>query len=128
MPRDLSDSQTVSTVGQGLYQMLIHRLPERMRDDFTQEQLAALRDAARHCEWGTHPVDLRWRLPGLFKRYYLVVLAGPELRGAQRRTEESRHRSPTSLASVLFLLCLTTGGTILGGLIFTLLVVWFRSM
>ncbi len=128
MPRDLSDSQTVSTVGQGLYQMLIHRLPERMRDDFTKEQLAALRDAARHCEWGTHPVDLRWSLPGLFKRHYLVVLAGPERRGAQRRTEESRHRNPTSLASVLFLVSLATGGTVLGGVIFTLLFTWYLSM
>ncbi len=108
--------------------MLIHRMPERMRDDFTKEQLAALRDAARHCEWGKHPVDLRWSLPGLFKRYYLVVLAGPERRGDQRHLEERRQRSPTSLASVLFLVGLATGGTVLGGLIFTLLFTWYLSM
>lgn len=128
MPRDLSESQPVSTVGHGLYQMLIHRLPERMRDDFTKEQLAALRVATRHCEWGRHSVDLRWSLPGLFKRYYFVVLAGPERRGLQRRLVESRQRNPTSLASMLFLVGLATGGTVLGGAIFTLLFTWFLSM
>ncbi len=128
MPRDLSEPVEVSAEGEGLYQALINRLPERARNGFSQEQLAALRDAARHCKWDSHPVDLRWSLPLLFKRYYLVVLAGPECRGEQRRMEEGRHHPRATLANFVFLACLATVGTILGGSVFTLLFTWYLSV
>lgn len=128
MPRDLSDSVEVSAEGEGIYQALINRLPERVRNGFSQEQLAALRDAARRCKWGSHPVDLRWSLPMLFQRCYLVVLAGPERRGEQRRMEESRRNSWATLANLVFLACLAMGGTVFGGLVFTLLFTWYLSV
>ncbi len=128
MPRDLSEPVEVSAEGEGLYQALISRLPERVRNGFSQEQLAALRDAARRCKRGSHPVDLRWNIPLLFKRCYLVVLAGPERRGEHRRMEEGRRYPRATLANLVFLACLAMGGTVFGGAVFALLFTWYLSV
>ncbi len=128
MPRDLSEPVEVSAEGEELYQALTNRLPERVHNGFSQEQLAALRDASRRCKWGSHPVDLRWNLPLFFKRCYLVVLAGPERRGELRRMEEGRRNPWATLANLVFLACLAMGGTVFGGFVFTLLFTWYLSV
>jgi len=128
MPRDLTDHGAMDSDGRGLYEALVRCLPEHGLKEFTQAQLTALRDAARRYRWGPHPVDLRWSLPLLFKRFYLVVLAGPERRGESRRMEEHRRNPRATLANLATLAVLAMAGTVIGGFLFSLLFTWFLTV
>lgn len=128
MPRDLTDDDSVDSDGRGLYEALVRCLPEQGLKEFTQAQLVALRDAARRYRWGPHPVDLRWSLPLLFKRFYLVILAGPERRGENRRMEERRRISRMTFANLAVLALLGLAGTVVGGFVFSLLFTWFLTV
>lgn len=82
---------------------LKERLPEDLKDSFTEEQLAALKVALGARQWGQHPLDLR----GTFKlwrwRYYFVILAGRNRRDLSR-TERNLSRIATAASLALFLL------------------------
>ncbi len=56
-------------------------------------------------KWPDHPVDVRLSIPILWRRFYFVLLAGPERRSAERRKYE-RARRPVRLIADIILLAL----------------------
>ena len=86
---------------------VLARMPREIRSGFTLEQLGALDMALDFNNPTPHSVNLRVTLFGWF---YLVVLAGPERRKPERRSEE-RKRHPLRSAGNIVLL---TGVTVLG--------------
>ncbi|SFG64152.1 3-phosphoshikimate 1-carboxyvinyltransferase [Neptunomonas qingdaonensis] len=87
------------------------RLPEDLKESFTQEQLAALKIAFGARKWGQHPVDLRGTLKFWRWRYYFVFLAGRNKRDLSRR-EQDLSRIATAFAVASFLLFATIVGLI----------------
>ncbi len=67
-----------------------------------------------HAEWSgrDHSVNIRVSLPLFFERYYLTVVAGKELRSAERRKEESQKHPLWTAANTIVLF---TAGFIVGG-------------
>ena len=59
-----------------------------------------------------HLLNIRVSLPLFFGRYYVVVLAGKELRSPERRIEERRRHPLWTLANTIILFA---GGFIVGG-------------
>lgn len=53
-----------------------------------------------------HAVDARLSIPLFGRRYYLVILAGAELRNAERRNRDRRRHPLLTLGNVLFLAAL----------------------
>ncbi|HYM31361.1 MAG TPA: hypothetical protein VEU47_08695 [Candidatus Cybelea sp.] len=86
------------------------RIPADTVSSFTDRQLMAIRMAfgARHR--GVHTIDIRISLPLLWRRIYLVVLAGGERRSPNRRRSD-RRRYPLA----------TIGNALFGGMFFVLL-------
>ena len=66
---------------------LLERMPDKVADSFSEEQLAYLRNAIGTREWGRHKVDLRGTIKFFKWRYYYVVLAG-----RNRRTLSEKER------------------------------------
>ena len=60
-----------------------------------------------------HSVNIRVSLPLFFGRYYLTIVAGKELRSAERRKEESQKHPLWTAANTTILF---TAGFIVGGL------------
>lgn len=63
----------------------LRRLPEDVANSFTTEQLQALQTALQSTEWRQHPVDIRLTIPLLWKKFYFVLIAGPDRRSKHRR-------------------------------------------
>lgn len=69
-------------------QNLLNRMPKKIQDTFTDEQLVQLKIAIGARQWGNHAIDCRGVL-GFFKyRYYFVFLAGRNRRNLSK--EEKR--------------------------------------
>ena len=114
-------------VESGLYRQLFANLTPQVRESFTQEQRSALADAARRCGWGRHPTDIRLSIPLLFRRYYLVLLAGQERRSNHRLRQDRNEYPVMTVGNLLFLSAAVTLATILGSLIWTVGFVWYLS-
>ena len=125
MPRDSSVTADSRIEGPRFFETLWERIPAEGRESFTDEQRALLVDAARQCKFDTHPVDIRFSLPFLLKRFYFVVLAGPERRGEARRKVERARLPLLKLANLLFLIGSVSLGTLIGAAIFTPIVIWY---
>lgn len=125
MPKDLASPTEARIEGSRFLETLWNRIPEDGRESFTEAQRALLADAARQCQFNSHTVDIRFSLPLLFKRFYFVVLGGPERRNADRRELERRRLPLLKLANLLFLIGLAAIGTLVGAAIFTPLFVWY---
>lgn len=87
------------------------RLPDDLKESFTQEQLSALKIAFGARKWGQHPVDLRGTLKFWRWRYYFVFLAGRNKRDLSRR-EQDLSRIATAFAVASFLLFATLVGLV----------------
>lgn len=87
------------------------RLPDDLKESFTQEQLSALKIAFGARKWGQHPIDLRGTLKLWRWRYYFVVLAGRNKRDLSRR-EQDLSRIATAFAVAAFLVFATLLGLI----------------
>lgn len=66
---------------------LLQRLPEDVRQTFTDDQLLGLKVALGARQWRRHAVDLRGTLGFWRWRWYYVVVAGRERRQLTRRQE-----------------------------------------
>ena len=111
-----------------LFKALLENLPPSLREGFSSEQRAALREAADRCNWGGHATDIRLSIPLISKRYYLVLLAGEERRNRDRLRREREERPVATLGNVAFLVGLVSLGTIIGSFAWTLLFVWYMSL
>lgn len=77
----------------------LRRLSPELAESFTQAQLAAVKIAFGGRAWGAHPVDIRTSFPFLWRRYYIVLIAGRERRAAKRRSLERREHPLTTFAN-----------------------------
>ena len=75
---------------------LLERMPDKVADSYSEEQLAYLRNAIGAREWGRHKVDLRGTIKFIKWRYYYVVLAG-----RNRRTLSEKERRIAVLDGLL---------------------------
>ena len=63
---------------------LKQRLPENLRESFTQQQLEGLRSAFATRSWGRHKVDLRGTFSLWSNQYYFVLVGGRNKRNPSR--------------------------------------------
>ena len=91
----------------------LESMPEEVASSFTELQLKAIEHALGDGRWDDHPVDVRLSIPVLWRQFYLVLLAGPERRSAERRNSESVRKPGRIVADmillVLFLMLLVPG-------------------
>ena len=66
---------------------LLDRMPEKVQDSFTEEQLVNIKIAIGARTWGTHAIDVRSTIKFFRYRYYYVLVAG-----RNRRELSSRER------------------------------------
>ena len=66
---------------------LLERMPEKVQDSFTEEQLVNIKIAIGARTWGTHAIDVRSTIKFFRYRYYYVLVAG-----RNRRELSSRER------------------------------------
>ncbi len=89
---------------------LLANMPEDVANSFTELQLTMIEHALEGGRWHAHPLDIRVSVPVLWKRFYLVLLAGPERRSAERRKYDRAKRQLRVVADTvvfaLFLLLL----------------------
>lgn len=90
---------------------LKRRLPEELRESFSDAQLEALRGVFGARSWVKHKVDLRGTLKLFGDRYYFALLAGRNKRGHLRADEQLSLTAKAALAT-LFLLVSTLVGLI----------------
>lgn len=126
MPRDDAGG-TQPIEAKGVVDGLFARLTDAERESFSPEQMTALVDAAEQCAWRKHPIDIRLSLPLLLRRFYLVVVAGPERRNPDRRVVEQMRFPVNTPNNFLFVLAVATLGTIIGAACFTAAAVWFLT-
>ena len=63
---------------------LKERLPEEVRNSFTEQQLAGLRSAFATRPWGRHKVDVRGTFSVWSNQYYFVLVGGRNKRSLSR--------------------------------------------
>jgi hypothetical protein len=84
---------------------LKERLPEELRESFTEEQLEALKLAFGTRSWGKHSVDLRGTVKFWHRRYYFVFLAGRNYRQLSRLEQELSLLGKAAVLAVILLAC-----------------------
>ena len=95
---------------------LLKRVPEDIKDSFSQAQIDALKVAFGARKWGKHPVDIRGTLKLWTWRYYFVILMG------RNRRELSRAEQKTAaLVQAFFLILFLSFSTLLGLLVLYLI-------
>lgn len=78
---------------------LLANMPEDAANSFTDTQLAAIERALDGGRQQNHSVNLRLSIPLLWRRFYLVLSAGPEPRAAERRRSEPINRHLKAIAN-----------------------------
>ena len=87
---------------------LFSRMPQGLIDTLTTEQKEAIYTAALEPSWVTHPVNIRFSVPFMSRRFYLTIVGGEEKRTPERRASE-RHKYPLrTVANVFFFIGLAT--------------------
>ena len=89
---------------------LLANMPEDVGNSFTDLQLTMIEHVFEGGKWRNNPVDIRLSIPLIWRRFYFVLLAGPERRSAERRKYEQARRRLSTIANAivctLFLLLL----------------------
>ena len=88
--------------------VFFERLPEWVIDTLSPEQKEAIHQAAEEPSWGQSPVNIRFTLPFLRRKYYITVVGGSERRSDERRAKERHHYPLRTLANVFFFVGLAT--------------------
>ena len=122
MPRDLTFDKPNEFDPSGLFDGIIQRLPDHVRDSLSEDQTAAIRDAVEQCQWGHHPVDMRLSIPFPGSRYYIAVVGGKERRDAMRREAERNRHPLMTRGNIVLIALLSMFGAMLGASLLTSLV------
>ena len=64
-------------------------------------QTGAPSAGASQSRWESHPVNIRFTIPLLFRSYYITVLIGPERRSKERRAIERQKHPLFTLGNVI---------------------------
>ena len=91
---------------------LLERMPKRIQDSFTEEQLANIKIATGARTWGNHAIDVRSTMKFFRYRYYYVFVAG-----RNRRELSARERRIGLLMQASILAMFLTFSAILGVLV-----------
>ncbi len=67
------------------------------------------RPGASQPQWGSHPVNIRFTIPLLFRSYYITIVVGPERRSEERRASERQKHPLFTLGNVIVYLLAGTG-------------------
>jgi hypothetical protein len=87
---------------------LFERLPPWVVDSLSASQQAAIRAALAEPEWKIHPINIRFSLPFVKRRYYLTIVGGEDNRSAARLTHDRRKYPLRTLANIFFVLGVAT--------------------
>jgi hypothetical protein len=86
------------------------RISREAAESFTDDQLLSIKQAFADQVGRDHSVDVRLSVPMLFRRYYVVFIAGPERRDHARRRRDKvgrrRVARTTNFAFMLIILLL----------------------
>ncbi len=93
-------------------QRLLNKLPEEMRDSFTDEQLLRLKYAIDMTSWGMHSIDVRGFVGIGRWKYYYVLLMGKDKRRNKRLDMALRVSEIIFLTLTIFAACLALLGFI----------------
>ena len=109
-------SKNTSSQDTRLLQRFLDQMPEDVVGSLTREQMRGIHAALRQNYWQRHSVvNIRLTIPVLWKRFYFVLLAGPELRNPERlRANRTHYRfwTPGNLGVVSGLLLLGALGAL----------------
>lgn len=95
-PREESTSQSIQS------EWLFTRLPEWVVDSLTSRQKVAIDSAVGTRAWSRPPVNIRFNLPFLKRRYYVTVVSGEEKRTPKRLAEERAEYPLRTLTNAFF--------------------------
>ncbi len=90
-------------------------------------QAGAYSADASQSRWESHPVNIRFTIPLLFRSYYITVLIGPERRGKERRAIERQKHPLFTPGNVIVYFISGAGWVVFLATIYVLLSVGFRS-
>lgn len=129
MPLDAAVQKLIETSDDGHFSALVHCLPEEDRSIFSLRHMDALRKACETLRWDDHPVNIRLSIPTFFRRFYFVLIAGPERRSLERRAVERERHPVATMGNYLFLGGVLAvgayGAILLETLIFMAFLKWF---
>ncbi|MDP6572815.1 MAG: hypothetical protein QGI06_04830 [Rhodospirillales bacterium] len=95
-PREESTSSTIKS------EWLFTRLPEWVVDSLTSRQKVAIDSAVGTRSWSRPPINIRFSVPFLTRRYYITVVSGEEKRTPKRLAEERDEYPLRTLANAFF--------------------------
>ena len=81
---------------------LFERLPPWVMDTLTADQKDAIHQAIVDPAWKRPPVNIRFTVPLVHKKFYITVVSGPEQRSRERRGRDRHHYPLRTLANVFF--------------------------
>ena len=79
---------------------LLERMPKRIQDSFTEEQLANIKIAIGARTWGNHAIDVRSTMKFFRYRYYYVFVAGRNRRELSAREKRIGLLMQTSIVAM----------------------------
>lgn len=88
---------------------LKQRLPEELRESFTDEQLQGLRTAFATRSWGRHKLDLRGTFSFWRTQYYYVLVAGRNKRDLTRGQQRLSMAAKAGAITMFLLFSLLLG-------------------
>ncbi len=88
---------------------LLNSMPEKTAQSFTQEQLVALNQALGGRRWARHTIDIRKTVKLWRSSYYVVVLAGRNVRQLSRLEQRISRLSLAVFTAMLLLVAAGLG-------------------
>lgn len=97
-----NDALTAETVAETVQaNWLFERLPAWVVDTLSAEQKEAIHKVIEDPSWKHPPVNIRFSIPIIHKRFYVTVVSGEEKRSVERRRRD-RHSYPLRTAANVF--------------------------
>ena len=90
---------------------LLEKMPRKVANSFTEQQLSHLYTALGTKKWSKHSVDVRgtFRIPFIPKRYYYVFLFGKNQRDLSRNEKQISFLGLAFIISLLVVISTMTG-------------------
>ena len=95
-PREESTNTAIQS------EWLFTRLPEWVVESLTSRQKVAIDSAVGTRAWSRPPVNIRFNLPFLTRRYYVTIVSGEEKRTPKRLADERTEYPLRTLANAFF--------------------------
>ena len=104
--RSTPREETTTTAIQA--EWLFSRLPEWVVESLTSRQKVAIDSAVGTRAWSRPPVNIRFNLPFLTRRYYVTIVSGEEKRTPNRLADERTEYPLRTLANAFFFVGILT--------------------